>query len=288
MPILENYNQMDSFTLGLIIFIGILVSFIVLMSLPSEQIFCDVDCKLHFENEGMRCEQISYNEYACKQRSRYGVDVVVPFGSSDVELNRNFIPQSITVSIGINNTVRWTNLDSTSKTIVSDSGLFGSPVLLPNQSWAFVFEKEGNYGYHSNPSPWLNGKVNVVHFDPNYQKGHGIELLVFPNFDVSYYLMRETDSVGYVGKMSIINSKTISVTLRDYPEINPESSNVDLTLRLGDKIIGGCSDIGKQTRIYYKTLEKIETENTPYVEFREEHTTSNQLCNFEELVKEYR
>jgi hypothetical protein len=36
-------------------------------------------------------------------------------------------------------------------------------------------------------------------------------------------------------------------------------------------------------------LEKIETENTPYVEFREDwFTTNGKPCNFEELVKEYR
>ena len=280
---------MDSFTIGVIIIIGILAAFIVLMSLPSGQVLCDIECKKHFEREGMRCEKISYNEYACKQLSRQRVDVVVPYGSSNPESKQNFIPQSITVSINVNNTVLWTNLDNTPKTIISDTELFRSPLLKPNQTWAFVFEKEGNYGYHSEPSPWLKGEVNVVPLDPNFHKGEGIELLVYPNFDVDYHLMRETDSVGYIGKITIIDSKTISITLRDYPEKNPESSKVNVTLHLGDKIIGGCAYIGVPTRIYYKTVEKIETENTPYVQFREDwYTTNWKSCNFEDLVKEYR
>jgi plastocyanin len=73
-----------------------------------------------------------------------------------------FTPEEITVVIGVNNTVTWTNDDLIMHTVTSDSGLFDSGNLKTGASWSFTFNQPGTYSYHCSIHPWMLGVVNVV------------------------------------------------------------------------------------------------------------------------------
>jgi plastocyanin len=65
-----------------------------------------------------------------------------------------FRPSVITVVIGVNNTVVWTNKDVTGSAlhdVTSDQDLFKSSLLAPNESWSYTFTEAGEYKYHCQP-----------------------------------------------------------------------------------------------------------------------------------------
>jgi len=93
------------------------------------------------------------------------VDVIIPLGSHDPELKKNYTPNTLTVMIGINNTIRWIQQDEVPSTVVSDNEYDGagfiSTHLLPGDTWSHTFTKPGTYGYHSVPHPWKTGTIIV-------------------------------------------------------------------------------------------------------------------------------
>lgn len=104
------------------------------------------------------------------------VTVIIPERSSlrDSERN-NFEPAIIKVVIGVNSTVRWSNQDITGHSIVaddkSDPDFYdataddegGAKELLnPSETFEFTFTKAGEFGYHSEPHPWMRGTVIVL------------------------------------------------------------------------------------------------------------------------------
>jgi plastocyanin len=72
-----------------------------------------------------------------------------------------FSPSSITVVIGVNNTVVWVNDDTSPHTVTSDTGVFNSGNLSPGQTFQFTFTQPGNYAYHCSYHPWMTGNVTV-------------------------------------------------------------------------------------------------------------------------------
>ncbi|GEM_PF-2957240 len=105
------------------------------------------------------------------------VDVAIPPAAYNQDSGLNFDPQDVNLTIGVNNTVRWTNYDIKLHYIMSDSHSdlgfakatssemyegpsFKSPnVLGPGDSFNFTFTKPGTFGYHS--EPWLHGWIHV-------------------------------------------------------------------------------------------------------------------------------
>ena len=91
------------------------------------------------------------------------VTVVMPSGVGTNQ-NLNFQPSTITVVLGVNNTVVWTNADSSvpAHTVVNTTAPipFGSSTILINngQSFSFTFTTPGTYNY-----------VCTIH--PSYMKG---------------------------------------------------------------------------------------------------------------------
>ncbi|MGD1054710.1 MAG: cupredoxin domain-containing protein [Nitrososphaerales archaeon] len=73
-----------------------------------------------------------------------------------------FHPATITVVIGVNNTVTWTNNDATSHTVTSDNSLFGSGTLAPGATYTQTFDQAGTYGYHCSIHPTMKGTVHAV------------------------------------------------------------------------------------------------------------------------------
>lgn len=74
--------------------------------------------------------------------------------------NFSFSPSTLTVSSGT--TVAWTNQDSASHTVSSDSqGLFDSGTLSPGNQFTFTFSSPGSYGYHCKLHPGMKGTIVV-------------------------------------------------------------------------------------------------------------------------------
>jgi len=93
------------------------------------------------------------------------VPVIMPNGVADQTKGLNFQPAAITVVIGVNNTVVWTNKDTAAHTVVNASApvAFGSATsLIPaGQTWSFTFTGPGTYSYFCSLHPYMKGTVIV-------------------------------------------------------------------------------------------------------------------------------
>jgi plastocyanin len=87
------------------------------------------------------------------------VDIVQ--GAYSQNQTQNFVPSTIVIVIGVNNTVTWVNNDIAIHTVTSDSGIFDSGYLNPGQSWSYTFTNPGTYEYHCSIHPWMTGTVIV-------------------------------------------------------------------------------------------------------------------------------
>lgn len=82
--------------------------------------------------------------------------------------NFAFTPNAITVVIGVNNTVTWTNLQTGSygsqgvtHSVTANDNSWGSTVL-PGASYTYTFAVAGTYGYHCKFHSYMTGTVVVV------------------------------------------------------------------------------------------------------------------------------
>ena len=90
------------------------------------------------------------------------ISVIILKGASNPDCEKCYIPNVAKVVLGVNNTVRWTNLDDVPSSVVSDKKFFDSGPILSNQTWSFVFQKVGSYSYHSEPHSWMKGEIIVM------------------------------------------------------------------------------------------------------------------------------
>ena len=72
-----------------------------------------------------------------------------------------FSPANITVILGVNNTVVWTNHDSTTHTVVALDNSY-SATLAPGQTFTHTYTTPGVYKYHCTIHPWMTGSVTVL------------------------------------------------------------------------------------------------------------------------------
>jgi plastocyanin len=98
---------------------------------------------------------------ASGHRERGVVVVVIPREAAHLPYVANYWPPRITLVIGINNTVRWVNMDHHMHTVTSDDRLFHSGELNLYESFTYTFEKAGIYSYTCMPHPWMHGYVEV-------------------------------------------------------------------------------------------------------------------------------
>jgi copper-containing nitrite reductase len=89
-----------------------------------------------------------------------GPRVSIQSGSGANTTSIYYSPQTITVVIGVNNTVSWINNDNTVHT-VTDTGVFDSGMINPGQGWSYTFNTPGTYQYHCTIHPWMTGTVIV-------------------------------------------------------------------------------------------------------------------------------
>lgn len=247
---------------------------------------CDLNCKTNWEKKGLTCFTEPDGNFLCKSASRFTVDNVIPWGSEKMPYQRNFVYDVLKLSLEINNTVSWFNADDFPHRIVSDDGVFDSGIILPNQTWYHVFNKTGLYLYHGE-HPWLKGNVTVQPLDPNYFPLGNQPIWKNTNDpSIHYLIFRETDHWGYIKKVSVLDEKTISISLSDFQSTN-STDILQKTLKIGDSIVGSCGkSLNGDIRISYLTLTRIvNTGITPFAEFREDPTSpsSSPSCLLHDL-----
>jgi len=98
------------------------------------------------------------------------VNVTMPSGASSEpsgytagqKTTYGFAPDTITVVIGVNNTVFFTNDDAAPHTATSDTaGVFDSGTLTSGQNYQVTLTTPGTYTYHCNFHPWMQGTIIV-------------------------------------------------------------------------------------------------------------------------------
>ena len=72
-----------------------------------------------------------------------------------------FSPATITVVIGVNNTVVWTNKDNVPHTVTSATKAFDSGNLNAGDTFSYTFTAAGIYQYFCSYHPWMKGTVIV-------------------------------------------------------------------------------------------------------------------------------
>jgi len=71
-------------------------------------------------------------------------------------------PDNITVVIGVNNTVIWTNNDNEPHTVTASDGSFDSGNMNPGATFTYTFTKPGSYTYICTYHTWMRGYVTVL------------------------------------------------------------------------------------------------------------------------------
>ncbi len=105
-------------------------------------------------------------------------EVSIPKDASLADSPKNFEPATISVIIGLNNRVRWTNYDVPKSSVLaddnSDPGFFTAThdgasdkptresLMNSYETFEYTFTKQGKYGYHCNIHPWMKGVVIVL------------------------------------------------------------------------------------------------------------------------------
>jgi len=90
-----------------------------------------------------------------------GPEVSIQSGSAVNSTSIYYSPPTLTVVIGVNNTVTWINNDNAPHTVTANDGSFDSGGLNPGQSWTYTFTTPGTYAYHCSYHPWMTGTIIV-------------------------------------------------------------------------------------------------------------------------------
>lgn len=73
-----------------------------------------------------------------------------------------YSPQTITVVVGVNNTITWVNNDDSPHKVTVSDGSFNSGNLVPGASWTCTFNTPGTYAYHCSSHPRIEGTIIVL------------------------------------------------------------------------------------------------------------------------------
>ncbi len=72
-----------------------------------------------------------------------------------------YVPDTITVIIGVNNSVMWTDVDASHHTVTGPNRIFESGNINPGQTFTYLFAEPGIYQYGCDYHPWMKGTVVV-------------------------------------------------------------------------------------------------------------------------------
>jgi nitrite reductase (NO-forming) len=87
--------------------------------------------------------------------------VVIPMGAGDNTSSPGYSPDTITVVVGVNNTVVWTNDDMMPHTVTASNKLFDSGNMNTGDTFSYTFLNPGVYTYGCSYHPWMKGTVIV-------------------------------------------------------------------------------------------------------------------------------
>jgi len=92
--------------------------------------------------------------------------VSIPSGASSPSNAPGYAPDNITLIIGVNNTVTWTNNDSVDHTVTSTSvptgaTSFDSGIMAAGATFTQTFTLPGTYQYHCSLHSWMKATVTV-------------------------------------------------------------------------------------------------------------------------------
>jgi len=73
-----------------------------------------------------------------------------------------YTPADVTVMIGVNNTVRWTNNDNMPHTVTAIDGTFDSGKMNAGDSFVHTFNQTGTFAYICVYHHWMHGSVTVI------------------------------------------------------------------------------------------------------------------------------
>ena len=89
------------------------------------------------------------------------VRVTIPMGAGTDTSSPGYSPDTITVVVGVNNTVVWTNNDNMPHTVTSTTKLFDSGNMNPGDTFSYTFTSPGTYSYSCSYHYWMKGTVIV-------------------------------------------------------------------------------------------------------------------------------
>ena len=94
-------------------------------------------------------------------KSSSGPQVSIQQGSATNATSTYYSPPTLTVVIGINNTVTWVNNDIAPHTVTSTQGSFDSGIMNPGESWTHTFTTVGTFTYRCTLHPWMTGTIII-------------------------------------------------------------------------------------------------------------------------------
>ncbi len=155
-----------------------------------------------------------------------------PFAGVEIK-NLAFNPASIEILKGM--TVIWTNNDSTTHTVTSDTNLFDSGNVNQGQTFEFTFNEIGTFNYHCSIHPEMLGEITVIPAPTPIQplvEEIGIDLeLVAENFTAPIALVSPDDGTGrrfIVDQIGVIRILTQDGQVLSEPFLNLSSKIVNL------------------------------------------------------------
>lgn len=95
------------------------------------------------------------------------VEVSILSGSVNDEAQAQFSPQVVTLVVGVNNTVTWSNLDVgeansvASYSVPAGAAPFASGAISVGSTYSYTFTALGAYYYHCAECPWMTGVIIV-------------------------------------------------------------------------------------------------------------------------------
>lgn len=131
--------------------------------------------------------------------------------------NFQFSPVSLTINLG--ESVKWTNLDSTTHTVTSDTGVWDSQNIAPGASFSRTFNKDGSYAYHCKIHPSMTGTIVVRTADQSrVQIGKDIISSVLP---LQLNLTDKKSDMVYLGSY-IVNAQSACADCHSCPTYAPD------------------------------------------------------------------
>ena len=88
------------------------------------------------------------------------VQVKIPSGTNS-SVSLNYEPATITVVIGVNNTVSWVNQDVSIHTVIANDTSFNSGDMASGTSFSHTFTTAGTFDYYCKYHYWMRGIVVV-------------------------------------------------------------------------------------------------------------------------------